>query len=81
MHIVQFHHTRVPVPKYGGGERILVWLCQGLVELGHRVTLLAPRGSRIAGVRVVEVRPDEVLRPDFDLRRYVAEPVDIMRFH
>lgn len=81
MHIVQFHHTRVPVLKYGGGERILVWLCQGLVELGHRVTLLAPKGSHVAGVRVVEVRPDEVLRPDFDLRRYVAEPVDIMHYH
>ena len=81
MHIVQFHHTRVPVLKYGGGERILVWLCQGLVELGHRVTLLAPKGSHVAGVRVVEVRPDEVLRPDFDLRGYVAEPVDIMHYH
>ena len=49
MHIVQFHHVRLPVPKYGGAERIAVWLCQGLVELGHRVTLLAPPGSRIPG--------------------------------
>jgi len=27
MHIVQFHHVRLPVFKYGGGERIVVWLC------------------------------------------------------
>src|SRR6266581_4747793 len=81
MHIVQFHHVRLPVFKYGGGERIVVWLCQGLVERGHQVTLLAPKGSRIAGVRVVEVSPEEVLSPGFDVRRYVSEPVDIMHFH
>src|SRR5207247_9429732 len=74
MHIVQFHHVRLPVFKYGGGERIVVWLCQGLVERGHQVTLLAPKGSRIAGVRVVEVSPEEVLSPGFDLRRYVSDP-------
>src|SRR5256885_10028380 len=81
MHIVQFHHVRLPVPKYGGAERIAVWLCQGLVELGHQVTLLAPPGSRIPGVRVVEVRPEQVRCPEFDLRRYVSERVDIMHYH
>jgi len=81
MHIVQFHHVRLPVPKYGGAERIVAWLSQGLVELGHQVTLLAPQGSRVAGVRVVEVWPEEVLSPAFDLRRYVSEPVDIMHYH
>ena len=81
MHIVQFHHVRLPVPKYGGAERIVVWLSQGLVELGHQVTLLAPQGSRVAGVRVVEVQPEEVLSPGFDLHRHVSEPVDIMHYH
>src|SRR6266446_5684517 len=81
MHIVQFHHVRVPVPKYGGGERIVVWLSQGLVARGHQVTLLAPKGSRVAGVRVVEVSPEEVLSPGFDLQRHVSEPVDIMHYH
>lgn len=81
MHIVQFHHVRIPVPKYGGAERIVVWLSQGLVELGHQVTLLAPQGSRVAGVRVVEVSPEVVLSPGFELRRYVSEPVDVMHYH
>src|SRR2546430_11286272 len=81
MHIVQFHHVRLPVPKYGGAERIAVWLCQVLVGLGHQVTLLAPPGSRIPGVRVVEVRPEQVRCPEFDLRRYVSERVDIMHYH
>jgi len=81
MHIVQFNHVRVPVSKYGGAERIVVWLSQGLVELGHEVTLLAPKGSRVAGVRVVEVSPEEVLSSGFDLHRHVSEPVDIMHYH
>ncbi len=81
MHIVQFHHVRLPVTKYGGAERIAVWLCQGLVELGHQVTLLAPPGSRVPGVRVVEVLPELVRSPGFDLSRYVRERVDIMHYH
>src|SRR5437867_3323570 len=81
MHIVQFQHTRVPVAKYGGAQRIVVWLSQALVELGHDVTLLAGRGSRVPGVRVVEVAADEVRRPGFDVRRYVEQPADVMHYH
>lgn len=81
MHVVQYHHTRVPVAKYGGAQRIVVWLSQALVELGHEVTLLAGRGSRVPGVRVVEVDADEVRRPGFDVRRYVDRPVDVMHYH
>ena len=81
MHIVQFQHTRVPVEKYGGAQRIVVWLSQALVELGHEVTLLAGRGSIVPGVRVVEVDAEEVRRPGFDVRRYASEPVDVMHYH
>lgn len=81
MHIVQFQHTRVPVEKYGGAQRIVVWLSQALVELGHDVTLLAGRGSIVPGVRVVEVDAEEVRRPGFDVRRYASEPVDVMHYH
>ncbi|HTI05790.1 MAG TPA: glycosyltransferase [Gemmatimonadales bacterium] len=81
MHIVQFVPTRVPVPKYGGTQRIVVWLSHGLVELGHDVTLLAPRGSHVDGVRVVEVDPAEVLSPEFDPARHVDRPFDVMHYH
>jgi glycosyltransferase involved in cell wall biosynthesis len=81
MHIVQFQHTRVPVEKYGGAQRIVVWLSQALVELGHDVTLLAGPGSSVPGVRVVEVAADEVRRPGFDVHRYVSGPVDVMHYH
>lgn len=81
MHIVQFHHTRLPVEKYGGAERIVVWLSQALVELGHEVTLLAGPGSNVPGVRVVEVEAGEVRRPGFDVHQYVKAPVDVMHYH
>jgi glycosyltransferase involved in cell wall biosynthesis len=81
MHIVQFQHTRVPVVKYGGAQRIVVWLSQALVELGHEVTLLAGRGSSVPGVRVVEVDAAEVRAPGFDVRRFVDRPVDVMHYH
>jgi glycosyltransferase involved in cell wall biosynthesis len=81
MHIVQFQHTRVPVAKYGGAQRIVVWLSQALVELGHEVTLLAGRGSRVPGVRVVEVDAADVRTPGFDVHRYVDRPVDVMHYH
>ena len=81
MHIVQFQHTRVPVEKYGGAQRIVVWLSQALVELGHDVTLLAGRGSSVPGVRVVEVDAEQVRRPAFDVHKYVEGPVDVMHYH
>lgn len=81
MHVVQFQHTRVPVAKYGGAQRIVVWLSQALVELGHQVTLLAGRGSRVPGVRVVEVDAADVRRPGFDVHRYVEGHVDVMHYH
>ncbi|HEV8511223.1 MAG TPA: glycosyltransferase [Gemmatimonadales bacterium] len=81
MHIVQFQNTRVPVAKYGGTQRIVVWLSQALVALGHDVTLLAARGSRVPGVRVVEVDAEQVRTPGFDVHRYVPSPVDVMHYH
>src|SRR4051812_36925173 len=81
MHIVQFQHTRVPVVKYGGAQRIVVWLSQALIELGHDVTLLAGRGSRVPGVHVVEVDAADVRAPGFSVRRYVDRPVDVMHYH
>jgi glycosyltransferase involved in cell wall biosynthesis len=44
----------VPPPRYGGIERVVSILADGLVEAGHEVTLFASRGSRtkaeLAGV-------------------------------
>src|SRR3989304_9093842 len=36
----------VPPKKYGGIERIVAMLCDGLAERGHKVTLFASPGSK-----------------------------------
>jgi glycosyltransferase involved in cell wall biosynthesis len=47
---------RVPPRAYGGTERIIAWLCDGLAARGHEVTLFAAAGSRTAA-RLVPSRP------------------------
>ena len=36
----------VPPPRYGGTERVVAWLADALVHLGHEVTLFASGDSR-----------------------------------
>jgi glycosyltransferase involved in cell wall biosynthesis len=47
---------RIPPPKYGGIEHVVALLCEGLVRLGHRVTLFAAPGSR-SSATIHEVLP------------------------
>ena len=68
MHIALFHWGRLPPTAYGGTERVVTWLARGLAELGHTVTLVAGRGSRIAEARVVVGDPAPATAPDFSLR-------------
>ncbi len=52
----------VPPPFYGGTERIVAWLTDALVELGHDVTLFASAGSQTQA-RLVPCR-DQAIRMD-----------------
>jgi glycosyltransferase involved in cell wall biosynthesis len=81
MHIVQVHHSRLPVAGYGGAQRIVVWLAQGLMALGHEVTLLGAPGTALPGVRCIGMDPVEWRAPSFDFRRLVPEPIDVLHFH
>ncbi len=47
----------VPPAGYGGSERIIHLMCQGLAARGHRITLLAGPGSKDYGGGVIEHRP------------------------
>jgi hypothetical protein len=40
----------VPPKFYGGTERVVAWLVDELVELGHAVTLFASGDSRTRGL-------------------------------
>jgi glycosyltransferase involved in cell wall biosynthesis len=53
MHIVLCHDALIPPPKYGGTERIVYWLAKALIQLEHRVTLIAKPGSAVAGATLL----------------------------
>lgn len=81
MHIALYTHSRLPVEGYGGTQRVVVWLARGLAELGHRVTLLAPAGSRVRGAELVPLQPAEILRAGFDLTPLIPASAEILHAH
>jgi glycosyltransferase involved in cell wall biosynthesis len=81
MRVALFTHSRVPADKYGGTERVVVWLARGLAELGHEVFLLAARGSRLPEARVIPLSSRETRRPDFDINRHLPPGIDILHDH
>ncbi len=54
MNIVQLSHYKLPAEKYGGTERVIYWNSRALSKLGHKVYLIAPRGTNVDGVEVIE---------------------------
>ena len=54
---------------------------QGLAALGHRVTLLAPAGTRMAEAAHVEVPVERLRAPAADLRPFVPAGVDVVHAH
>jgi glycosyltransferase involved in cell wall biosynthesis len=47
----------VPPGAYGGTERVIATLCDGLVDLGHDVTLYAPKTSQTRATLVAKEEP------------------------
>ena len=81
MHVGLYHHQRLPIRGYGGTERVVVWLARGLMELGHRVTLLAAPGSDGAGAAIVPVDPRELARHGYDLTAWLPADLDVLHAH
>jgi glycosyltransferase involved in cell wall biosynthesis len=78
MHIALFFWDVLPAPKYGGTQRMVVWLARGLAEAGHRVTLIAGRGSQVAEARLVPIDVQAARRPEFDIRPLLPSDLDIL---
>jgi glycosyltransferase involved in cell wall biosynthesis len=78
MHIALFFWDRLPVPEYGGTQRMVVALARGLAAAGHRVTLVAGHGSDVPEATLVPVALDEARRPDFDIRPLLPRDLDIV---
>src|SRR3989475_13114281 len=84
MHVVVASHHRLPVEGYGGPQRVVVALVQALAALGHRVTVLAQPGTKLAAAsRVVEV-PPRALKSNGGgaaLKPILADNADILHDH
>jgi glycosyltransferase involved in cell wall biosynthesis len=78
MHIALFFWDRLPVPDYGGTQRMVVSLARGLAAAGHRVTLVAGHGSVVPEATLVPVPLDEARRLDFDIRPLLPANLDIV---
>ncbi|MFW6193447.1 MAG: glycosyltransferase [Gemmatimonadota bacterium] len=85
MRVGVWHHRTVPVRKYGGTERVVVWLADALARLGHEPVLLTPPGSRSETARVVPVPPDVLERaeedPGFHLDPHLPDDLDVLHCH
>ncbi|PYP09456.1 MAG: hypothetical protein DMD59_08790 [Gemmatimonadetes bacterium] len=82
MHVVVASHHRLPVEGYGGPQRVVVALVRGLAALGHRVTLLAQPGTKVAeAAKIVEVAPRLFKDSGVDLKRFFPDGADILHAH
>lgn len=81
MHIALLTDGRIPVRKYGGTERVVAWLAQGLAERGHTVTILARPGSTSSYGRVIEVALPKGRERSFDPRPLLPPGVDLLHCH
>ncbi len=80
MHVVVASHQQLPAKGYGGSQRVVVALVRGLAALGHRVSLLAPPGTRVPEAKVVEVPPRKFDDPK-SLLPYIPRDADILHAH
>jgi glycosyltransferase involved in cell wall biosynthesis len=80
MHVVVASHQPLPAKGYGGPQRVVVALVRGLAALGHRVTLLAPSGTRVPEAKVVEV-PSRKFGDAASLAPYVPRDGEVLHAH
>src|ERR1700745_441175 len=94
MHIAQVAPLTEAIPPklYGGTERVVSWLTEELIALGHEVTLFAS-GDSVTSARLEPVWPralrlDPALRdpsaPDMlhmETGRRMGDDFDILPFH
>ncbi|MFQ5550796.1 MAG: glycosyltransferase [Gemmatimonadales bacterium] len=70
----------MPALRYGGTERVVVWLARGLEELGHRVSVVCARGSRLSDLAFTTVDERAANRQDFDIAPFLPDDSDIVHY-
>ncbi|MEJ2547856.1 MAG: glycosyltransferase, partial [Gemmatimonadota bacterium] len=75
----------LPVKRYGGTERVIIWLARGLREHGHDPIIIAREGTRVSSFPVHEVERDTLRRmsqdPEFSLDGKIPDDIDVVHFH
>jgi glycosyltransferase involved in cell wall biosynthesis len=81
VHVGLLCNFRLPVPRYGGTERVIVWLARGLQALGHEVTVVAARGTKLPDTRVIhlDIHPKQALPTNAEDR--LPPDVDVTHYH
>ncbi|RYZ65496.1 MAG: hypothetical protein EOP09_14165, partial [Proteobacteria bacterium] len=81
LHVLLHHPVQIPALKYGGIERVVLWLAQGLIEAGHRVSIVCEGdGDLPAGIhRVKPAYFNELNQVPGRVRETLQ--VDLIHFH
>lgn len=85
MRVGLYFDGTLPVRKYGGTERVIVWLARGLREIGIDVVILARPGTSLPP-HAVHFIPRKVIRgmardAEFELDRWLPDDLDVLHFH
>lgn len=75
MNILMYTRATLPVVNYGGTERVIWDLVYALHLAGHRVTLLAGKGTKCDWARVIEYQPN------VPLQSQLPNDIDVVHFH
>ncbi len=85
MRIALYFDGTLPVRKYGGTERVIIWLARGLRELGHEPMIVARAGTSLPSFPVHHVPPTVIRNmardPGFRLDAWLPANVDVVHFH
>lgn len=75
MNIVIVHNSQIPVITYGGIERVIWYLAEELVMMGHKITFLVKKGSHCPFA--------EIIYYDFkkSINEQIPEHTDIVHLH
>ena len=75
MHVAIVHNALIPATKYGGIERVIIWLGKELVKQGHRVTYLIPKGSTCHFADVI------FWDDSININTIIPKTVDVVHIH
>jgi hypothetical protein len=75
MHIVLAIDRKIPVFSYGGTERVIWYLGQELVQMGHKVTFLATEGSTCPFATMI------IRQKELPLEKQLPVDADVIHFN